>query len=367
MDRREATFPDALVGVADRVEARHPRAARRRDHAVVRGRRVARRTARRAAGSRRRGRQAPAARRSATARSSAAAATRATTRVIDAAAALELVHTFALVHDDVMDGSDTPPRPRRGPPPLRHAATTTPRWRGEAASLRRGHGDPRRRLRVRLRRHARARRARRRCSTCSTSSASSCASGSRSTRRRPRPPSTDAAAARRIALYKSAKYTVERPLHLGAALAGRLPELAGTVHRDRAAARRGVPAARRRPRRVRRGRRHRQAGRRRPPRRQGDAARRDRRGAGRTAPTARCSAGSVRPTSTPDEVAALQDLFVRSGALKEVEREIERLVGETHRALDAAPITRRRPCAARRARRLRRLAGPLIARIVHRS
>ena len=31
-------------------------------------------------------------------------------RVIDAAAALELVHTFALVHDDVMDGSDT----RRG-------------------------------------------------------------------------------------------------------------------------------------------------------------------------------------------------------------------------------------------------------------
>jgi geranylgeranyl diphosphate synthase type I len=32
--------------------------------------------------------------------------------------------------------------------------------------------------------------------------------------------------ARRIATYKSAKYTVERPLHLGAALAGRLPELA---------------------------------------------------------------------------------------------------------------------------------------------
>src|SRR3954470_8551014 len=27
-------------------------------------------------------------------------------RVIDAAAALELVHTFALIHDDVMDGSD---------------------------------------------------------------------------------------------------------------------------------------------------------------------------------------------------------------------------------------------------------------------
>ncbi|MEO7818653.1 MAG: polyprenyl synthetase family protein, partial [Actinomycetota bacterium] len=31
--------------------------------------------------------------------------------------------------------------------------------------------------------------------------------------------------ARRICLYKSGKYTIERPLHLGAALAGRLDEL----------------------------------------------------------------------------------------------------------------------------------------------
>ena len=35
-----------------------------------------------------------------------------------------------------------------------------------------------------------------------------------------------AEAARRICVYKSGKYTVERPLHLGAALAGRLDELA---------------------------------------------------------------------------------------------------------------------------------------------
>jgi geranylgeranyl diphosphate synthase type I len=35
----------------------------------------------------------------------------------------------------------------------------------------------------------------------------------------------DEEGARRIAWYKSAKYTVERPLHLGAALAGRLGEL----------------------------------------------------------------------------------------------------------------------------------------------
>jgi geranylgeranyl diphosphate synthase type I len=35
--------------------------------------------------------------------------------------------------------------------------------------------------------------------------------------------------ARRIAMYKSAKYTVERPLHLGAALAGRLDDLAESL------------------------------------------------------------------------------------------------------------------------------------------
>src|SRR5438093_367839 len=40
---------------------------------------------------------------------------------------------------------------------------------------------------------------------------------------------TDAATARRIATYKSSKYTVERPLHLGAALAGRAAELAGPL------------------------------------------------------------------------------------------------------------------------------------------
>ncbi len=54
--------------------------------------------------------------------------------------------------------------------------------------------------------------------------------------RRPRAPIPSRP--RRIALYKSAKYTVERPLHLGAALAGRLDELGRAAHRDRAAARR---------------------------------------------------------------------------------------------------------------------------------
>jgi geranylgeranyl diphosphate synthase type I len=36
---------------------------------------------------------------------------------------------------------------------------------------------------------------------------------------------TDAVRARRIARYKSGRYTIERPLHVGAAIAGRYPEL----------------------------------------------------------------------------------------------------------------------------------------------
>ena len=61
------------------------------------------------------------------------------------------------------------------------------------------------------------------------------------------------ALARRICRYKSAKYTVERPLHLGAALADpeRLAQAGRTVVGLRAAARRGVPADRRPPRGVR--------------------------------------------------------------------------------------------------------------------
>ena len=56
----------------------------------------------------------------------------------------------------------------------------------------------------------------------------------------------------RVARYKAAKYTIERPLQLGAALAGGAPAVSTRSQRVRAAARRGVPAARRRPRRVRR-------------------------------------------------------------------------------------------------------------------
>ena len=52
-----------------------------------------------------------AARCSATGARSGAGADPTTPRSIDAGAALELLHAFALIHDDVMDGCDTPPRP----------------------------------------------------------------------------------------------------------------------------------------------------------------------------------------------------------------------------------------------------------------
>ncbi len=143
--------------------------------------------------------------------------------IVGAGAALELLHTFALVHDDVMDGSDL----RRGLPAIHSGAITRHEargWRGEARRYGEGtailvgdlafvysdmlFGDApaaaRRifdELRVEL------------CvgqylDLVGTASASN-----------------DPAQAARIGRYKSGKYTVERPLHLGAALAGRLDEL----------------------------------------------------------------------------------------------------------------------------------------------
>ncbi len=144
-------------------------------------------------------------------------------RVVDAAAALELVHTFALAHDDVMDGSEM----RRGDDSVharfaqRHVRAG---WRGEprrfgegmailvgdfaftyADVLMRGMPDAAYvvfdELRVEL------------CVGQSLDLAGTAAA------------STEADLANRIAVYKSGKYTVERPLHLGAALADGLGRL----------------------------------------------------------------------------------------------------------------------------------------------
>jgi geranylgeranyl diphosphate synthase, type I len=144
--------------------------------------------------------------------------------VVDAGAALELLHAFALLHDDVMDGSSL----RRGRPTVhvdfaaRHGSAG---WRGEARRFGEGVailvgdlafvyadllmvGVPAaataifNELRVEL-----------------NIGQALDLIGTAEARR-------DIPMARRIATYKSGKYTIERPLHLGAALTGRLDDLA---------------------------------------------------------------------------------------------------------------------------------------------
>jgi geranylgeranyl diphosphate synthase, type I len=147
--------------------------------------------------------------------------------VVDAGAAFELLQAFALVHDDVMDGSAT----RRGSRTAhlafadRHQVEV---WRGEARRFGEGVailiGDlahvyadlllrdaPRGvlevwdELRIEL-------------NVGQYLDILGTARGD-----------TDPEAARRIARYKSGKYTIERPLHVGAALAGRYDELGGVL------------------------------------------------------------------------------------------------------------------------------------------
>lgn len=148
-------------------------------------------------------------------------------RVADAGAAFELLHAFALIHDDVMDGSSR----RRGLPTAhveligRHASDG---WRGESRRFGEGVavlvGDlahvyadrllvefPREALEIwnELRVELMVGQL---LDMYGTARAD-----------------TDHDAARLIARYKSGKYTIERPLHLGAALAGRLAPLAATL------------------------------------------------------------------------------------------------------------------------------------------
>ncbi|MEY2404769.1 MAG: geranylgeranyl diphosphate synthase, type [Acidimicrobiaceae bacterium] len=148
-------------------------------------------------------------------------------RIVDAGAAFELLQAFALVHDDVMDGSAT----RRGRAAVhvdyadRHAAAA---WRGEARRFGEGVavliGDLAHvyadrfmtdvpddavmiwnELRVELN-------VGQYLDVVGTARAD-----------------TDLTRARRIARYKSGKYTIERPLHVGAAIAGRYDELRASL------------------------------------------------------------------------------------------------------------------------------------------
>lgn len=143
--------------------------------------------------------------------------------VVDAGAAFELLQAFALVHDDVMDGSAT----RRGSRTAHLAFADRHQlevWRGEGRRFGEGVailiGDlahvyadlllrdaPRGvlevwdELRIEL-------------NVGQYLDILGTARGD-----------TDPEGARRIARYKSGKYTIERPLHVGAALAGRYDEL----------------------------------------------------------------------------------------------------------------------------------------------
>jgi len=142
---------------------------------------------------------------------------------VDAGAALEMLHTFALIHDDIMDGSST----RRGTDTIhvlfeeRHALSG---WRGDGRRFGEGVailvGDLAFVYADQLLRDASAdahdvwTELRVELNIGQYLDMVGTVSGS-----------TDHATAQRIARYKSGKYTVERPLHLGAALAGRLGDL----------------------------------------------------------------------------------------------------------------------------------------------
>ncbi len=256
--------------------------------------------------------------------------------VVDVCAAIEMVHACALVHDDVMDGAAT----RRGSPSVHqrfvdhHNASSAQgeaRRFGEGAAILVGDfafvyadmlfasAPPSARpvyddLRIEL------------CVGQFLDLA-----GAASTRR-------DRAQAERIEVYKSGKYTVERPLHLGAALAGRLDDLAGPFTafgiplgsafqmRDDLLGVFGDPAVTGKP--------------------VGDDLRE-----GKltpllaaatdvaTGPQAELLARAGSPDLDADEIGALQQLLAELGAVDEVERTIRRLVDEALSALRAAPIT----------------------------
>ena len=142
-------------------------------------------------------------------------------------------------------------------------------------------------------------------------------------------------AARRICRFKSGKYTIERPLHLGAALAGRMPELGGPLSayglplgeafqlRDdllgRVRRRRPSPASRW----------GRTSGRASPP---CSTPWPRRPSAGRGTALDRYGADDL----TDDEIVALQEILVDTGAVERLETRIDGLVETAVAALDHA-------------------------------
>jgi geranylgeranyl diphosphate synthase, type I len=256
--------------------------------------------------------------------------------VIDACAAIELVHVCALVHDDVMDGAAT----RRGRPSVHERFATDhvnddargeARRFGEGAAILVGdfafvyadmlfaNAPPVARpvfddLRIEL----------------LVGQFLDLLGAAQGTRDRER--------AERIELYKSGKYTVERPLHLGAALAGHLDDLSVPLSafglplgrafqlRDDVLGVFGDPAITGKP--------------------VGDDLREGKLTPLLAVASARAQGADAAVVARAgdaqldrDEIAAIQDVLVRSGAVDEVERTIAVLVDEAITALRSTPIT----------------------------
>jgi geranylgeranyl diphosphate synthase type I len=149
---------------------------------------------------------------------------------LHAAAAVELLHTFALLHDDVMDRSDI----RRGRPAAHRSLRSHHRggvkgadWFGVSAAVLAGDlafvwADA---MLDRIDDHAPSAAARRRARELFTLLRSEVIAGQLLDLQVGCSPFAGESDAARIALLKSARYTVTRPLQIGAALAGATSEV----------------------------------------------------------------------------------------------------------------------------------------------
>ncbi len=147
-------------------------------------------------------------------------------RMIEAAAAIELLQGSALVHDDLMDGSDT----RRGRPSVhrdfaaRHRASNRvgdPAWYGQSTAILMGDlllsWSNEMLVAAALRAEPAAARS---AITVFDACKAEVAAGQFLDVTAQTRPDVSVADAMIVVRYKSAKYTVERPLQIGAALAG---------------------------------------------------------------------------------------------------------------------------------------------------
>ena len=259
-----------------------------------------------------------------------------------AASALEVLHASALVHDDYMDASDT----RRGKPSTHRAFARDHRgdaWRGDpeqygaAAAILLGDlllswsdellrtcGLPADDVALALQVFDTTR------SEVIVGQFLDVSVQARG--------DSDVGQSMRVLRYKSAKYSIERPLHVGATLAGATPDVLAALTayglplgeafqlRDDLLGVFGDPEVTGKP--------------------AGDDLSEGKRTVlvalaleGSTPADAKALDGSLGHPLTGHEVAELQRIIERSGAHAEVERRIEELTRESLASIDAAPVT----------------------------